>query len=439
MGILGEETRQPRFVGLASLDLRKHIEWRLVDSHWSDAHLERALEHENTRSWPDVVTRAPWRLLGYVSPTASCIDLAFSVHHALADGQSGQVFHQCLVEALNHHAGADNKDGVQSGPVLHFRDLPALTPPQEDLVRFTISWPFFLRTLWVELGPAWLRRVVALLTGSAGSATAVGPPAYVAPGAGICLFTSPLRPTRVRLVSLAPADAATLLAACRAHGTTLTPLLHGLMVVLCAREHQRCQESKAGDVVFSATTPASMRNHVTKCTRRDMRHVMGNYVSVYNHSWVAPPEASSDPDAALWAAVADVDAGLRTFRANLSRDNVMGLLSWVTDFHQWWRSKEGKARTTWEISNVGAMAAGGDTENNGTSWRLTRALFTFTAMDSGPLVGLTVSGIQDGAIAVAVVAQEGTLAEGVHERLRDEMQTRLQHFVETGTFWGGHP
>ncbi|EFW98502.1 hypothetical protein CMQ_4354 [Grosmannia clavigera kw1407] len=446
-GIAGEETRQPQFVAVASVDVREHVEWR-GGGEAEEKELERQLEDECGRSWPDLETHPPWRLLGFnrdPDDRPQHIDLAFAAHHALADGKSGQVFHRFLVEALNEGETMGEIDSETNTPtktdstaVLRFDNVPLLAPPQEQLVRFTVSWGFFARTLWNELGLAWLKRAVAAVLGRGETSSA--PVLYT----GDQPIRLVLGRTRVCLLSVAPPDLAALLAACRVHGTTLTPLLHGLLLV-AATAARRKMPLAGATTTFSGTTPISLRGHVTQPKPQlDMKRTMGNYVSAYRHVFSRgavqvledAPVVGSHPDAALWEAVAEVDVGLRACTADVTRDSVLGLLAWVRDWHGWFRGKAGQLRDdTWEVSNVGTMDNNND--NNSGGWHLTRSLFVFTAPATGPLLELTAASVHGGPLTLALVRQQGSPAEEQFcEEVWADVKTSLWRFRHSGRFMG---
>lgn len=430
VGIEGEDSKQPVFVALPALDLQDHLEWVTrapgLSANQYDVQLMRDLERENARSWLDIGTHSPWRLVVYLNTTDGWADLAFAVHHALGDGKSGLVFHNHLVELLNSQgASAKRRSSEESHTVLQFTELPVLVPSQEELVKFAISWPFFLGAIWEEMGPAWLKSA---------------PVAKAYTGTRVTL--EPKLKGYLRVFHLAPGHATALLAGCRAHGTTLTALIHGLMMVLFARRFP-------SDVApsFSCVMPISMRPYIqapanmTLDVNRSMANLVSGHSYVYGADTVADGRAVAETDAEddekVWRAAAAVGANLKTRQTNVTEDNALGLMAWVSDWHEWWRKHEGKIReSTWAVSNTGSIPAAGTTPAGGSppEWMLTRNFYTQSSLGKDSLINVNIGGIRGGEMSFIVAWHHGVVETAFADLFTDDLHACLEGYGMAGHF-----
>lgn len=167
VGITGEDTNNACFVRVPSMNLQDFVQWTTiatVGTGEGEEQVLRGIKNTLESLWPDPANRPPWQVLVVENqaPADSDVielDIAFAVHHALADGKSTTVFHTELLRLLND---PPERPTELNGHELTFTELPVLAPSQEDLVRCRISWSFFLQTLWSQLGPAWLKPTPSL-------------------------------------------------------------------------------------------------------------------------------------------------------------------------------------------------------------------------------------------------------------------------------------
>ncbi|ERT03482.1 hypothetical protein HMPREF1624_01797 [Sporothrix schenckii ATCC 58251] len=430
LGIDGEDSKRPMFVALPSLDLDDHLECVArvpgLSASEYDELLMRNLEYENARPWPDVGTRSPWRLITYLNTTDGWADLAFAVHHALGDGKSGLAFHSHLLEVLNSNGAADKSEEVgENETVLVFTEPPKLTPSQEELVKFTVSWPFFLGTLWKELGPSWLQ-----------SAPVAGP--YT----GSRINLEPKLKGHLRVFHLTPKHAAALLSGCRAHSITLTALVHGLMMVLFARRFPSKVASS-----FSCVMPISMRPfiHAPADMALDIHRCMANLVSSHSYQYDAEAvsdgravaETDAEDDDKVWRAAAAVGASLKARIAHVTEDNVLGLMAWVSDWHDWWRKQEGKAREgTWIVSNTGSISTAGTAPTSGPTakWTITRNFYTQSSQGKDSLINVNIGGVRRGEMSFIVAWHHGVVETEFANLFVEDLYSCLERYGGTGHF-----
>ncbi|CAK7268231.1 hypothetical protein SEPCBS119000_002955 [Sporothrix epigloea] len=427
VGIEGEDSKQPVYVSLPSLDLCTHLEWvartALQTTEQQDAQLTRDLERENARPWPDVATHSPWRVIVYLNLADGWADVAFAVHHALADGKSGLVFHNHLVETLNSQVTPIQLDDKKDSTLV-FTEQPTIIPSQETLIVFTLSWSFFISTLWRQLGPAWLQ----------GSPTAE-------PYVGHRVTLEPKLKGNLRVFHLASDRAAALLKSCNAHGVTLTALIHGLMLVLFA---QRFSANVATS--FEASLPISMRFCVPKSANLDVSRNLGNLVC--SHSYVYGRDAvadgrdtavsKADDDEKVWRAAAAMGASIKARLANITEDNVLGLMGWVLDWHRWWRDREGKIREgTWSVSNTGPISATGELPMESPApppWKITRNFYTQSSLGKDPLISINIGGVRGGELSFVVAWHHGVVQDDFADCFAKDLFACLERHAVGGHF-----
>ncbi|CAK7210524.1 Alcohol acetyltransferase [Sporothrix curviconia] len=445
VGVKGEDTKQPVFVSLPSLDLREHLEWvartpgQASDAY--DAQLMRDLERENARPWLDVATHSPWRVIVYLNTADGWADVAFAVHHALADGMSGAIFHGHLVETLNSQAergvdaAGDRSDKSEQGDMLAFTEQPTIIATQEDLVKFTLSWSYTISTVWRELAPAWLKGV---------------PKAEAYTGHRVTL--EPKLKGNLRVFHLTPDHAAALLAGCHAHGVTLTALMHVLLMVLFAR---RLPADVASS--FKGGVPVNMRPYVRKPADHnnpalDVFRSFGNFVASYFYTYGADAVAdgravaatASEDDEKVWRAASQVGTDLKARLANITEDNVLGLMGWISDWHDWWRKHEGKIReSTWYLSNTGSIPATGglstaadaaESPASPPQWMLTRNFYTQSSLGKDALINLNIGGIRGGEMSFIVAWHHGVTEDEFGDNFAKDLRACLERFATSGHF-----
>lgn len=412
VGIVGEESSSPQFVQRPSINLGDHLEYLEAggDSGTREVNLLNLLETQHDQLWLDVEHRPAWKLTVVVRDVTPkngvlVLDAVFAVHHAIADGRSTALFHARLLEELNRPQ-ADPPAQLPGG-ILDITGNRRLVPPQEQLVKFTTSWSFLVRTLWRELGPAWFQG-----------------PQDATPWSGQPITREPCR-TRLRLVVIPAATVPLVLAACRAHRTTLTPFLHALALASFASR----VPAEAAEA-FRSSTPIDLRPFISKdgSPPSGNRGRFGMFVSghfqTYDSSTITALREGLSEDK-IWRAAADLRRDMKQHLENVPRDDIMGMLGYVSDWQKFWLSKVGKRRQdTWEVSNIGSMPGGhgrGVTEETTESWTIERSIMSQGATVAGAAVSISVAGIAEGEISLALGWQEGTIETSMVDGLAEDL------------------
>ncbi|CAI4211877.1 unnamed protein product [Parascedosporium putredinis] len=404
-------TNDPAFTHLPTIDLGNHFEWQPVSpGEPEEAVLVKVVEAKHSTPWPDIVNRSPWSITIIGNPEAAPhVDVVFAYHHAIGDGLSGKIIQNALLSALlkTPIPSGDIPDAL---PTLRYPEPPSLPPSQEDAVNITLSWRYILKAIWSEIRPSFLAPAV---------------PKYWS-GAPIDL-ARPYK-TRARIVTIDGETASNLVALCRTHGTTLTGLAHALMFTSFIRQ-------LPDEKVYLSQTPMTLRPYAS-APGWDLNKTMSVLVTSFTHSFTPEEvaalrsrlsEGTSGDDAGssledkIWEVAGRVKRELNKRAETLPADDIVGLLRWVSDWHERAKKLDGKARSSsWEVSNVGVISGGDD---SGVAARISRHVFTQSAVVTGAGVGASVAGCKEsGTVTIGLTWQDGVIDDALVEGVASDLE-----------------
>ena len=419
VGIGDEDSTRACFVHVPKINLEKQVAWHsapCASEGKYQSQLSKVLEERHDSLWPDTATRPPWKatVVDSGGVEVSRVDIIYSWHHAIGDGLSGKIFHESLLSALR---ACDIPGGnpALSSPELHFPDPPVLPPPQEEAVKFTLSWWYILKTLWADIRPSFLSpKEEPVWTG------------------GPVDFQGPYR-TRVKLLVVDGETRDGLLTVCRMHKTTLTGLVHALTLLSLARQVPSGQ-------ALTSQTPMSLRPYVSAPTT-DLAKSMSVLVGMCQHhfttervqtlrSLLATHEDPAALEYELWDIAATVKTELKDKAAILPADDIMGLLSLAGDWRERFRKMDGKPpKTTWEVSNVGVI--NGDDDSG--SVKVSRLLFSQSPSLTGSALSTSVAGCEGpGGVGITWTWAEGVLKEGLVESVKEDVEEWMASLARSG-------
>lgn len=420
VGIKDDLTKQPTFVSIQAITLSKHTAWRRQTSHSTEDGLQdllQTLEAEHAKGFSNINEQPPWRVICIENGNGKTefmktLHVLFAVHHALADGVSTTLFHQILLEALNRRL-ADIKDSENDADILSFSEGPELPVPLEEKLRFYISWPFLLRTIWNEVAPKWL----------SSSQTQQ-------PWAGKPYTTTPNK-TCVRLVLVSSDSLAGILQACRASGTTLTPLIHAIVL------HALVKNIQDDNVLaFTAQTSISLRAFIEDFAEgktRSESESFGVHYTSESHQ-IDQSTIQTTREAISSNSVVDtmqivarkITAELQARRQLIPNDDGVGLLPYISDYHSRWKGMYGRPRdTTWEVSNIGSMRGQPQSTGEGEGCAIVQSVFTQPGHVTGPAFSVNVSGVQSHGISVTVCWQHEVVGTDLMDAVAKDVETML--------------
>lgn len=435
VAITGEDTNHASFVQVPSMDLRDCIEWKTLsaaDLAQYDQGVLQVMKGRLEQLWPEIATRPPWKLLvvqnqEHLWPSHQhcfVLDFVFATHHALADGKSTTIFHTELLRELNTPAPSPSPE--LENHVLTFHNAPVLAPSQEDLVDLSISWPFLLKTLWTAFAPAWLKP---------------SPPPNPWTGNPITLEPNILR---LRLVTL-PADAVvSLVAACRAHQTTLSGLFHVLLLTSVARRlpADDAVSPLAGETAISLLPWANLPSGDSRLSSINLKRVLTDLATGTSQLWDAatvaqlrdPQTNSIAEETVVWPLAKEWRDNIKAKIATLPNDDYVGLLRYV-DFKTYWLDKIGKPRSgTWELSNIGTIKPDGGVTDGRGEWTIQRSLFTQPVKVAGSAITINVTGVDGGPVNLVLSWQETVVDDVLVDGVVKDLRAWFGRFAKSGTF-----
>ena len=368
-GILHEDTNDPIFIRLDSIDLSAHIEYKKVPCVDYDRSLKKILEDQHSQFFQNSNRCPAWKLIvvqkDYPNFLKVEFDAVFAFHHVLGDGKSGLIVHASISEALN-----SSKEAVKlNGRVLNIPTRITFPHPIEKQMDISVSWSFFLRRIWqhFDLLPAWMKAA----------------PAWV-PSPCLRKHIQNYR-SRVKILSIDPDRLLRIRAASRKQGTTVTGLLQAIIIASLTRRVPEATSLTGG-------IPYSMR-HLLEPTARDE---MGGYVSglliQYPSTTISSlRQCKNDEELTdeVWKVARLYKEKMEAKLTQIPNDLDMGLLPWVKDpMGMFSAGIDRPRRMTFETSNVGVF---GGSKVAGI-WQIERILFSQVSLYPHRIVVLSIEG-----------------------------------------------
>lgn len=424
VGIANEGSANPEFIALRTIDLQQAIDWRIHTVHYDDNVLIKSLEKDHDQLWPHVDSQPPWKIIVNQPPATQqsaetfFVDISFAFHHAVGDAESALIFHRDLVHALNDNAN-HSTPAMKKTYVLSIKPATDLPGPLEDVVPLKTSWLYVLCVLafmmWSKIAPAWLKADPAK-----------------GPWGGKQITFEPFK-TRLSIVDIPNSTVSSTIKKCRENGTTLTPLLHALVLRSLS---SRLRDNEVSS--FRASTPISLR-HLTKpgFDRRNTMHcLVTSHEFNYKKHIVSSLKAANqdDADALIWGAATSLGQSLRSKVASLPKNDQMGLIGFVSDWQQFWANKLGKHRNdSWACSNVGSFkASDSGSKAEGGAWTIDRLVFTQGALPAGPAFQVNVVGVENKGMSITFSSQGGIIDETLVKAVASDIQTSLAELASSG-------
>jgi hypothetical protein len=382
----------PYFARLPSIDLRNCVTFLSRKSIPStedgiDGELDNLLSFEHSQNFKDAVGMKPfWRLTILTMPHSQQFTAVWVVHHALADGASGLIFHRSFLSALQSTASSIAEvDSIVPSP------KNALLPSIEDLHPLPLSVGFLMKGQWNEWFPP---SFAGLWTGGIVTAPSSSP-----------------GKTHIKTLILSHSRTSALVALSRKNKTTVTAVLDVVIAsALLANLGPEFDSVKGGG-------PISLRPAIKKMNLVpdvDIDQALGVYVSQYGYTHSRLPSSSSHSALASfsWDEARAVRYTIVQEVAKNGSNSMVGLLRWVSDLQSFFTKRIGLPRgDSFEISNVGVFKTKEGDEKQ--DWKIGRMVFSQCGAVAGLVFGVSVVTGGDGCAVMAFSWSDGVVDAGL--------------------------
>ncbi|KAM7213085.1 Alcohol acetyltransferase domain containing protein [Rhypophila decipiens] len=453
VGLRKLDSKKPSFVQVDTINLSNHIEWRPIDPDKEDydAVRKELYTEQLDNKFPFLEIQPPWRMLilrSLKGPTANDMEVIFGFHHCLHDGMGAKTFHEDLVRALNN-PDESRADLVRDHKIKPNATTANIPPSQEDALKFTNTLPHAASSIFYELTPPRLLNTLSSSTRAFVQKCKAWPP--------ITPFdlkaNKPTRPSRTHYAnfSIPPDMLPIILSHCRTHKTTITALLHSLVLISLV---QQVPASETGSIIKSGTA-IDLRRHVIPHTKSKSHplsnpsRVVANIVTKMSHTFgddeseanllenirkLTKSDTKSDEEELtkiMWSMATKVRKELQD-RLDLGLKNELaGMMKFVGDWQEYLRDAMFKPRTaSWMVTNIGVLegdpeGAGGDGQKN--RWHIRKAYFTASAEVAGPGFAVCSVSVRGGELCVEVTWEVGVIEDRVGEAVTAEVERWMRN------------
>ncbi|VDC04757.1 unnamed protein product [Peniophora sp. CBMAI 1063] len=398
------EDASARFIQVPFIDLERMVDVhhypRGSDEASRQRYLNQVIEKRLSSRFTDLGVLPPWRIVALyphvdeLGGIESDIDIALFIHHAISDGVGATIFMRTLLAALNSTSALQR--GEYPGKVVPPPKATFL-PSLEVLRPLPVSYLVLLKIIWYMWFPA----------SRAGLWTAK--PVSSPSGTDPTSYSLPVVQTRHAIRIFSPETVARLLAACRAHQTTLTPLLE----VLLARALFAVLPTDGTADRLKAACPINLRPFLPG----DHRMTMGVYSSADDHEF-----RRDNTD--VWEEAKRVGGSLARVLDDMKRGRhfEVGLLRYIRDMRAFFAGMVGKPRgDSFEVSNIGVVR--GVLEEG--PWCMSQILFTQSASVAGAAVKCSVSSVKSGPMTFSASWVEGVVEETVVDAVLEKFSSAV--------------
>jgi hypothetical protein len=268
-------------------------------------------------------------------------------------------------------------------------------------MKFPITWGFICRWLWGQFAPSWL------YDGSN--------PQWIDTEntlSGIGDYKS-----RVHFISIPAGDVDRLLLACRKATVTLTALLQGVIGISLI---------ELDITSFTAHVPYSMRRF-TGTPESEMVNQISTMCTNYNSSFITDLTRNTQDTERIWKIARHFRDAMKGEMARAPTDNSLGMLPYLSDYHDFFRKKLGKPNSTFEISNLGVFKdSAKEQAAQKCRWEIKRMVFSQSAMVVGPALGFNCVSVENGPLMISLTWLDGIVEDPQIESLASKVEAKLK-------------
>ncbi|KAF4992329.1 hypothetical protein FGRMN_7241 [Fusarium graminum] len=405
VGIQGEGSTAAYFTHVPEIQLNDFVEFQTCSQENYEKSLEDIHCWCHDQFWQDIETRPPWRVI-VLRPgqTPDFEDVVFAFHHSLMDGMGGRLFHEKLLAQLN-----DLPPNPASPSTLIFPEPPTLPEPQEKVIDYTTTLAFRATKFWNRNRPSFL--------------TPISKPIWSGEPVD---FDRPHK-TRLRTVDIPAGVVTSLLTAARSHSTSITGLLHTLILASLSR---RVPDAPG----FVSSTPISMRPYISPSADHALKETLFVCVTGTSHEhslseFAAFRSSEGDMDGHIWDYARKIKTDLIQKTSMMPVNDDIQAFASIQDWPSLLRKRDGHPRTrSWEVSNVGTLAPGDGIRS------ISRALFTNGIMVASDPMSISVVSVKRGTLTLGISWGDGVVDDEVIENLAQDLDVFMQRLHEVGKF-----
>jgi hypothetical protein len=418
VGLVGESTKKPAWVSLSSLDLADHVSWDVrPDSRDYERAFEANLAYQLDAKFENLEARPGWRLCLMRTKTDNFVDVMYVWNHANHDGMGAKIFHRTLLQSLNSPSASSLlRRGSRVLATSICKD--SFPQPQEKLAKHNISLGYACSEIWHSLGPSCFNSTEAKARWAP-----IQPDPYI---------------TRCKAMDIDAITLKKLLGQCRENDTTLTGLLHGIVLACLS-----VGINEGNTDAFHAATAIDHRRFLRKDLRpskyasfdleNSIQNCAASLCHTFDHQIVSdiraqarinnwPAQPIDDLEPMIWKAAHQVRRDIEKQLESGVNDNIVGLMKVVSDWQDHLKSMEKKARDlSWEVTNLGVID--GKTEDDG--FAVAKARFTLSGTVAGPAIQISTVSVKGGDLSIELSWQDLPEIHDVAGRLVQDLQAWL--------------
>ncbi|KAF5673942.1 alcohol o-acetyltransferase 1 [Fusarium denticulatum] len=408
VGIIEEDSKQPRFVALSSIDFSEQVEDAEASSLDSVA---RSLERLLLQPWPDLSKRPGWHVRvfhepGLANKNVCRLRVCLTVHHAISDGESTAKFHTSLIYALNNPDPAVALMMDKSLVVNLTDDIRDYPPPQEELISFTADVFWVVSALWNMLAPSILKPST--------SQKWAGEPC-----------NPDIQAVHIRYISLSSVLTQAIVKRCREEKTTMTNLLNALCATSLARRVPLAQ--RQGFVNLTAVSLRPWISDKVHFNKTWMSKCASSHTKEFEHDILAKIRQAGD--AAVWELAVELRQDMKRRTDSMPHNDFSYLFRYAGDWRDVFQARYGKPRRElWLLSNLGSIAAPASLG----PWELENVMFAQFAPIFSSALTVNAASVDGGDMVVSFVWQDGILETGLVEGVRDDLERWLLNLGTEG-------
>ncbi|RBR01502.1 hypothetical protein FVER53590_25536 [Fusarium verticillioides] len=409
VGIIGEDSKQPQFVALSSVDFSQQVEEAeaapSVDSVAMD--LEKLL----LQPWPDLSKRPGWHVRVFHETNLGDRDvcrlrICLTVHHTIYDGESTAKFHISLTDALNNPDPAVSlmmDKGLIVNLTDHLHDYPH---PQEELIDFTANISWIVSQLWNMYAPSCLK-----------------PFAFQKWAGKPC--NPDIQAVNIRYLSLSSVLTQAVVRRCREEKTTMTNLLNALCATSLARRAPLTKQQGFVNLTAISLRPwisekvPFNKTYMSKCASSHAQEIGPDVLA----------RVRQGGDANVWKLAVELRRDMKRRTDTMPHNDFSYLFRYVGDWRDILQSRYGKPRRElWTLSNLGSNAV---PASKG-PWELENILFAQFAPVFSSALAVNVASIEGGDMMMSFVWQDGILDTELVQGVRDDLEKWLHGLGKEG-------